>query len=247
MNRKTNEKQLSFLRLSSEAQSHLHHGKKTEALKCYDDFLAQYPDDIKAFYGKGMIYYEFNEFEKAIENFDLALKVDETHVDSLYAKGVVLNAQGFHEDAIALFDKIIQLEENFALAWLAKGYALLEVNKAEEALECFLQVEQLNNRLDVSTGKGHAYRLLQQLKKAKKSYLQALSTDPYDADALYGLGAIAFSTNKLKEATDLLYKCVAQDDDHLSAWEILAKIYQKTNQQDKEQVARKRIAQLKEK
>ena len=245
MNQKASEKQLSFLRLSSEAQSHLHHGKKEEALKCYDEFLAQYPDDIKAFYGKGMIHYEFNEFEKAIENFDRALKIDETHVDSLYAKGVVLNAQGSHEEAIALFDRIIQLEGEFALAWLAKGYALLEVNKAEEALKCFLHVEQLNNRLDVSTGKGHAYRLLQKMKEAQKSYSQALAIDPYDSDALYGLGAIAFATNKLKKATELLYKCVAQDEDHLRAWEILAQIYQKTNQPDKEQVALKRIAQLK--
>jgi len=246
MSEQNKEKHLSFLRFSSEAQSFLHHGKKEEALACYDTYLEQFPDDTRAHYGKGMIYYEFHKLEEALACFDQALALDENDFDSLYAKGVVLNAQGRSQEAIAIFEMLLKREVNFPLAWLAKGYALLKEEKAEKALHCFLEVEKLSDKIDVATGKGHAYRMLKKLKKAKSSYSEALAKDPYDAEALFGLGVIAYSANNLKRATELLYRCVVQDESHLQAWELLADIYRKTKQEEKEQVALEHVAKLRE-
>ena len=241
------EKRNFLMELTTDAQSLMYQGKKKEAIDCYDKILARYPDDTTVIYGKGMIYFEFDDLEDAIACFNKAIKINPDDINSLYAKGAILSSLGQNKEAIELFDTVIKHDAKFVIAWLAKGYALLNIEKSEKALQCFVEVEKLGRKEVVLSGKGHALRKLDELEKAESTYKAAIKIDPYDPEALFGLGIIAYKNEDLKLATKFLYRSVIQDDDNLEAWEILAEIYKKTKDTEKEKVALTKISELKEK
>jgi len=247
MSMEDREKRNFLMELTTDAQSLMYQGKKEEALECYDKILAKYPDDITVIYGKGMIYFEFDDLEEAITCFNKAIEIYPEDVDSLYAKGAILSSIGQNDEAIELFDTVLKHDAKFVIAWLAKGYALLNINKSKKALQCFVEVEKLGRKEIAFSGKGHALRKLNELEKSEKSYQEAIVIDPYDPEALFGLGIIAYKNEKLKLATKFLYRSVIQDDDNLEAWETLAEIYKKTKDAEKEKAALAKISELKEK
>ncbi|MHA1212536.1 MAG: tetratricopeptide repeat protein [Candidatus Heimdallarchaeota archaeon] len=238
-------KKRSFLsKMTSEAQFNVHHGSKEEALKCYDKILKKYPKEIKALYGKGMIHYQFNELKQALAYFEKVLTLNSEDVDALYGKGSILSRMGHFEEALVFFEKVIAIDPKMGIALMAKGYLLLDLNNAEGALDCFLQAEKMGRELDVLNGKGHALRQLEKPNEAKKCFDLAIKINAYDAEALFGLGMLAFDMSKLKEAQDYLHKSVVQDEENLPAWLTLADIFKKTNQPDKEKITRDKIAEL---
>ncbi|MCK5297569.1 MAG: tetratricopeptide repeat protein [Candidatus Heimdallarchaeota archaeon] len=241
------EKRNFLLELTTDAQSFMYQGKKKDALECYDKILAKYPNDITVIYGKGMIFFEFNDLEEAIACFNKAIEINPEAIDSLYAKGAILSSLDQNEQAIQLFDAVLEHDSKFMIAWLAKGYALLNMEESEKALQCFVEVEKLGRKEVALSGKGHALMKLNELEKAEKSYQKAIKIDPYDPEALFGLGIIAYKKKDLKLATKFLYRSVIQDDDNLVAWETLAEIYKKTKDTEKEKAALAKISDLKEK
>jgi tetratricopeptide (TPR) repeat protein len=241
------EKRDLFLKLTTDAQSLMFQGKKKEAIECYDKILAKYPKDTAVIYGKGMVYFEFNDLEEAIACFDEALEINSEDIDSLYAKGAILSSLGKNKEAIKLFDNVIQLNSEFMIAWLAKGYAYLHIDESKKALDCFKEVEKLGRKEIALSGKGRALLKLNELEEAEVSFKEAIKFDPYDPEALFGLGVLAFKKDDMKNAADQLYRSVVQDEDNLEAWEFLAKIYKKTNDIEKEKVAIAKVKELKEK
>jgi len=241
------EKRTFLLALTTDAQSFMYKGKKKEALECYDKILAKYPEDTTVIYGKGMIYFEFDDLEEALACFNKAIEINPEDIDSLYAKGAILSSLGQNKQAVQLYDTVLKQNSKFVIAWLAKGYALLYLEESEKALHCFEEVEKLGRKEVALSGKGHALRKLNELKEAESCYQEAIKIDPYDPEALFGLGVIAYKTEKLKDATKHLYRSVIQDEDNLEAWEILAEIYKKTNDAEKEKVALAKISEIKEK
>ncbi|MBN1329809.1 MAG: tetratricopeptide repeat protein [Candidatus Heimdallarchaeota archaeon] len=238
------EKRSFILELITEARSHVHHNRKTDALNCYDKILTKYSNEISALYGKGMVYYQFDDYPLALEYFEEVLRINPNEIDSLYAKGSILSRQGQLLEAIDVFDKVAEINPHMELALIAKGYVLLDLEKTAAALDCFTRAEKLGGKLELLAGKGHALRKLNNKGEAKNYYLMALKYDPYDPEALMGLGLMSYEEKKLKEAQDYLYKSVVQDEDNLEAWTILCEIFKATNQKDKEEIARNKITKL---
>ncbi len=241
------EKRNFLLDMITDAHSLIYQGKKDEALQCFDKILEKYPREISAVYGKGMTYFEFGDLEQAIEQFDIVLELDSNEIDSLYAKGAILSKLGKNKEAFTFLDKVVVLEPKLHIAWLAKGYIFLDETKYNEALICFSKVEELGQKDLVYVGKGHALRKLGKLEEAKANYKQGIGIDPYDAEALFGLGAIEYKNDNLKQALDYLYRSVIQDEEIVDAWEILVEVYRLLKKPDKEKIAQDKLNTLKEK
>ncbi|NHK32464.1 MAG: tetratricopeptide repeat protein [Asgard group archaeon] len=246
MNQFEKEKRSFLIKHSNEAQSLVAQGKKEKAIKSYDLMLEKYPDEKSVLYGKGMAYYEFDEFTFAIECFDKILEKNPDDVDALYAKGSILRIIDKKQDALTLLKKTIELNPKLSFAWLTKGYIYLDLDKAEEALESFIKVEELGRGFDALAGKGHSLLKLDKQNEADKCFKQLLKIDPYDPEALHGLGIIEYQKNNLKQAQDYLYKSVVQDDNNLDAWIFLVEIFKKTKQTEREKIALEKIAELEE-
>ncbi|MHA1126026.1 MAG: tetratricopeptide repeat protein [Candidatus Heimdallarchaeota archaeon] len=241
------EKRAFLFALTSEALSLMLNGKKDEALQCYDKILKKYPEELQFVYRKGMVHYELEEFADAIKFFDDVIQKSPEDVDALYAKGTALSSLEKHNDAVALFDKILNIDPKMHLTWLAKGYTLLDLEKYEDALSSFEGAEKLGYRGDLLGGKGQALRMLGKTEEAKIYFKEAIVADPYDFEALFGLGMLEYEQNNIKEAQELLYKSVVQYDDNVEAWKTLAEIFKKNKDTERESVALQKVKELQKK
>jgi len=241
------EKRAFMLDMTTEAQSLIYQGKKDEAIHCYDKILAKYPGEISALYGKGMVYYQFDELEEALKQFDTVLRIDSEEIDSLYAKGAILRSLGKNEEALPILNKTVALDPKMHIAWLAKGYIYLDEKKFEKALGCFERIEKLGYKEMAFVGKGHALRGMKKIENAEANYKLAIGVDPYDAEALFGLGIIELKNQNPKKALEFLYKSVVQDEEIIEAWEALVEVYRLLKQPDKEKIAQDKIKELKQK
>ncbi len=78
-------------------------------------------------YLKGIYYYNINDYNKAIEQFNSCIKKDYTFLDAYMEKGRILFKQTKYQEAIGVYDLTIKISNTFADAHFWKG-------KCQEAL-----------------------------------------------------------------------------------------------------------------
>ncbi|NLP34568.1 MAG: DUF3808 domain-containing protein [Clostridiales bacterium] len=130
---------------------YIDYGMTLIALGRYDEAIVQFDQayrdkDIKIIKqnnkkilrGKGIAYYHSKQYEKAIEQFDLALQISEwsdLNLDILYYKGNSLMATGFYDLAIAVYDEILSQDAKNVPALLERAYSYRIIGAYENALE----------------------------------------------------------------------------------------------------------------
>ncbi|MEA2070728.1 MAG: tetratricopeptide repeat protein [Asgard group archaeon] len=235
------------LKLIMEARSYLHQGLKEKALECYTKLLEENSSDFDALYGIGMLYFEMGENEKALKYLDMILEQKDDHIDALYAKGTILVRLENYKKALKILEKVVLLKPDFYLGWLSIGCAAAALHNYEDALSYFRKVEVLGKEEFVYTEKARIYKNQNKKKLASKFYFKALEVDPFDSEALFGLGELAIQEKDWKKARDYLTKSVIQNEKNIAAWKLLVKVYQQLSDSKREQIAKKRVNLLSKK
>jgi tetratricopeptide (TPR) repeat protein len=243
MNEKSSKRKL-FGQAVIKANIKVREGEMEEALKCYNDFLEQFPNNKKALYAKGMIFYSFNETEKASEIFQAIIDSDSTNYEALYAYGIIKAEYNQHSQAIGYFKRAIKSKPKDELSRIALSTSLLILEKYSSVLSVLNEITFSTERAFVFATKGHAHYGLGEWEEAVKNYRKSLELDPYESEVLFGMGRLSFKAREDKQAQEFLQKAVIQDEDHLLAWKFLHRIYQLREDQRRALVAEKAIKRL---
>jgi tetratricopeptide (TPR) repeat protein len=102
---------------------------------------------------EGQALLEANEPEKALECFDVALKLQPDHGDALIKKGGALEKLARLDEAIACYDRAIEANDAMTIAYLHKGGLFNRMARYDEALQCYeraLQTQEKNSAAKVS-------------------------------------------------------------------------------------------------
>ncbi|MDD4653080.1 MAG: tetratricopeptide repeat protein [Methanothrix sp.] len=136
---------------------------------------------------KGNYFYIMRDYDKSIECYDEALKVNATDKITWNNRGVALFHMHRREDSIASFDEAISLDPWYLNALTNKG-ALIG---GEEALKCFDKVIDLDpNFAGVWSNKGYALFDMGQYNESLKCYEKAIDINPEDISAWNNKGNI---------------------------------------------------------
>jgi tetratricopeptide (TPR) repeat protein len=136
-------------------------GKKT-AKEWLDKGIAflnsAYRGDVKEMFGPSGLESDktyLKQYKKAIECFDMALKIDQTNADAWYRKGSALYSIGCELDdggkfkeAIKCFDTALKIDPMNADAWHIKGLALRLLGRDKEASECSIKSDKIYKRYE---------------------------------------------------------------------------------------------------
>jgi tetratricopeptide (TPR) repeat protein len=122
---------------------------------------------------------EQNNLDKAVENYTLALKLNEFLIEAYYNRGWCYIGLGKNNEAIRDFSKLIDLEKDYKNAYMSRGYARYNLGDYEKALEDYLAEIKLDpsnklcyNNIAVTKEK------LNQREEAMTFYDKALALDP---------------------------------------------------------------------
>ncbi|MEW5959533.1 MAG: tetratricopeptide repeat protein [Chloroflexota bacterium] len=150
---------------------------------------------------QGMEYYKQRVFDKAIVEFNEAIKLEPDNPHAPRNLGTVYIDQGKWEEAAAAYKQAIKVYPKFGEAYGDLAAAYVRLDKLLEAIEAGQKAIELAP--DYATGHnnlGSAYRLQGQLEQAVAEYQEAIRLDPDFSNPHYSLGLISYSQGQVEEA-----------------------------------------------
>jgi tetratricopeptide (TPR) repeat protein len=176
-------------------------GDFLKAVEICSDYAKRYPDDERFPTMAADFYLTLDESTRAKEFVDIALK---TNPDSSMAYAILGRyhyLEGRAEEAELSYRKSIELDPVNADALTELGNLLMEKGHYEESLEELTKATEVNPRgHSYWSNKGMLLNWVEDIRKAKKDFENAIDLNPVDYKSLDGLGFIALKEGKTEEA-----------------------------------------------
>lgn len=114
------------------------------ALKDYEKYMEEVPDDKACFFNMGLCYRGIRQFEKAVEYFRKAkeLKADS---DIFYNMGVCYKSLGRYEEALEILREGVEIYPKEKDLWKQIGYVYEEMEEYGKAIEAFTKMKRFSN------------------------------------------------------------------------------------------------------
>lgn len=202
-------------------------------LKQYEKAEQGYAKAISLGFEKGMTYsglanaqYGLGRDTEAEKNFTKALKLDPKEPFPYNNRGAIYLKRGEYDKAIADFNAALKLAQ-FAMAYMNRGDAWAGKKDFQKALADYsLAEDMIGGEPDLLTRRGKMYLKIPDYFKAKLEFDKALSAEPGNAVALYGLGNACFYLKNYDCAEDAYQRVIKVAPDTAEAYSSLATTYQ---------------------
>lgn len=139
---------------SNKGDSYYTQGDYENAIVAYDTYLSTKPKDFKALYNRGRAYEELGEYEKAEQDFLLALEQDRKNTQILLSLSNVYQKQKKHNNALLYAEYAVEVPGAPAMAYFMKARALHQIGNTDEAYKEYSTAI----KMDKDFGMAHYYR-----------------------------------------------------------------------------------------
>lgn len=129
---------------SSETNNHgvVDYEKKEKEFK---DVLAKNPGNVSAWTQLGHVYFDTDQFPKAIEAYKKSLSLESNNPDILTDLGIMYRRNKQPEKAIASFDRAILIDHRHESSRFNKGIVLMnDLNEQNKALDVWEKLLEIN-------------------------------------------------------------------------------------------------------
>jgi lipoprotein NlpI len=159
------------------------------------------PNDAVAFYNRGNAYAAKAQYDRAIEDYDQAIRLDPKDADVFYNRGNTYLAKAQYDRAIDDYDQAIRLDPKLAPAFYNSGLAYQAKAQYNRAIENYDQAIRLDPKYTAAfNNRGLAYQAKAQYNRAIEDFDQAIRLDPKYAAAFDNRGITYFDTGKFAVA-----------------------------------------------
>ncbi len=136
-------------------------------------------DLATAYRHRGNAYLGKGDFDRAIAQYDQALRVDPNHVDAYYNRGSVYFHMGDFDRAIAEVDQVLRLNPGDIDAYYLRGLGYFNIGETDRAIADFDQVLHLDpSHAEAYYDRGRAYHHKKEYDRADADFEQAKRLDP---------------------------------------------------------------------
>lgn len=148
------------------------------AMAAYESMLSENPEDYKTYYSRAMDYYRYEDYERALEDLNMAIKYyprgEALDLSQAYTiRGLIYQGKGEYTLALSDFNEALQLDPS-------SRYSLI--------------------------GRGDLLREMGDYKNAKADYQLLLRREGRSQEAFLGLAIIAYNENNVGTAEDYMRK-----------------------------------------
>ena len=150
------------------------------------DFVSNPAD---TFYSNGLTYYHAGQYERAIQDFGEAIRLNPNHSEAYYSRGVAYAWLEDYGRAIQDFDKAIRLNSQDAEAFYSRGVTYTWMAQYERAIQDFDEAIRLNPQDAYAYySRANAYTHFAYYDRAIQDYDESIRLNSNHADAYYGRG-----------------------------------------------------------
>lgn len=180
-------------------------------------------DMASEFYDLGNAYVELGKYEKAITEFQAALKIDPGFVKADYNLALAYAHSKRPDEAIAILKKLLAADPQNTQVLSALGWAYHLAGREEEALSQYSTVIGLSPAdLNALYNSGIILWKLKRLQEAMEKFNALLSKAPDDTDALYAAGSLLLSLDDAASSGDMLSRYLQKKPADTEGWYLLA-------------------------
>ena len=144
------------------------------------------------YFQRGLAYENKGDHDKALADYDQAIKDEPTYSPPFIARGVIYAAQGAYDKALADYTQAIQLDPKNAEALYDRGTAYYNMSANEQGLENFNHAIELNPRYEMAYfNRANIYLTLNDYDQALADDDKALELNPQHTD-IYNNRGLAY-------------------------------------------------------
>ena len=108
------------------------------AIEDYNKVIEMNPDNVEAYYNRGVTYHHKGDYDRAIEDYTKTIQLKPDYANAYYNRGLSYDNKGESVRAIEDFTKVIQLDPNDAGAYFNRGLASNDEEDMTEAIQLLL-------------------------------------------------------------------------------------------------------------
>ena len=108
------------------------------AIEDYNIVIDMNPDNVEAYYNRGVTYHHKGDYDRAIEDYTKTIQLKPDYANAYYNRGLSYDNKGASDRAIEDFTKVIQLDPNDAGAYFNRGLASNDKEDMTEAIRLLL-------------------------------------------------------------------------------------------------------------
>lgn len=190
-------------------------------------------ENSAAYAGLGEVYDQLEKPEKAIENYEKALKIDPDLTDVSAPLGILYYRAGDIAKADIFLKKALESEPDDAQTQYFLGLVKLSQNRFAEAETAFKKSIQLDPGFSEGYyGLGTALSKLAREKEAIDEYNLAIKTNPKYTEAWFDLGSAYFNTEDYQKSVDAYLEAIKLRNNDPEAYINLADSYRQLADND---------------
>jgi Tetratricopeptide repeat. len=191
-----NDPDMEITALLKTSNPHVGHAEKVR--------LAQIIIASEGAFRRGVEYHEQNQYQRAIECYDDAIRIEPEDVRAWHNKIGALMQQGKHQAALEVADKILALHGNVGILWQAKGRTLVDMGRLPEAGECMSKACALNPNI----AKRHAQAVDQEADKWFQALMEECRSEGKNPETDIGFWWARFAAFANSGDLDKMFICL---------------------------------------
>ncbi|MBD3419865.1 MAG: tetratricopeptide repeat protein [Chitinivibrionales bacterium] len=221
-------------RLLAQALQVHKNGDLLAAKKLYTSYLESYPQDAQAHHFAGILFNQFNEFEKAAGHFTQSLMLHPDNVPCLIDSARLHISTNKHDQAYSSLQKALKLAPEHEQVHFTLGNLYRSRNQYEIAAGHYARCTELNpNFVGAYCNLGACYQEFAQSDKAIEAFESALRLKPNFGEVYNNIGLIQLARGQAAPALKSFQKALAciphSAESHLNA----ANAFRMLDQHDK--------------
>lgn len=186
--------------------------KDAEAQELLRQAISMMPSSAVDYFARGAAFRGLGQYEKALADYDEALKRKPDFPEVQMNKGMVYWHKGDYANAIPLFTAAIKLDPSFVGALANRGAAYRKKGDINSAIADYSKAIEVNpNDAMTFYNRGVAYQKQQLHEKAIADYTSAIRLQPRYPEAYLNRGVAYTGVNKIAEAKEDFQKAAEQD------------------------------------
>lgn len=200
------------------AVQHHQAGRLEQAESLYRQVLDAFPENEDALHFLGVLAYQLEEHDTAIELISKAVRINPNLAEAHYNLGKVFEAQGKIDEAVDSYRRTIAINPGVGEAHYNLAIAFANMGKLDEAVASYRRAIAINPKdADAYYNMGNALRDQKKLDEAITAYQYALRINPQYAKVHNNLGIIFKTQGRLDEAITCYERAIAIDANYADA------------------------------
>lgn len=159
------------------------------------------PNNITAFYARGLAYLKSNRFISAIDDFTEVIMRDSTFADAFLNRGSALKELKEYDKAISDLSYLIKIKSDYAPAYTNRAIIFRTIGEYSKAIEDYNKAIAIRPYHALAYyNRGNAYIYMGEEELGIKDYLHSIKLDPRFYAPYYNLACTYSLANNKDEA-----------------------------------------------